>query len=100
MGSQNLTTLMLDSANEANNSTELTSTNVTSTVASVTTTMASTTKAVIAQTTTITSSTAAPLTTTTPLPEDESHFIFFFCTILFFVGIALVAKIVYSNRKK
>ncbi len=99
MSSHALTSLLLNSANETSNSTEIVS-NVTSSTASVATTLISTTSSAVTQAaTTITSSTSLP-STTTPVPEDESHFLFGFVTILFFVGIALIMKIVYSNRKK
>ncbi|CAD5221802.1 unnamed protein product [Bursaphelenchus okinawaensis] len=69
----------------------------TSTILSTTTTVLTTTTTVISTTL---STTAATITSTIPVPTEDSHSLFLFCTVLFFAGIAVVAKIIYSNRNK
>lgn len=45
------------------------------------------------------SSTAVSAPTAAP-QETDSHSAFLLCTLLFFVGVAVVAKIIYSNRNR
>jgi hypothetical protein len=99
MTSHAATALLLDNAHEADNSTAAIEMASNDTMIPVTINLTTILNPATTSTKILPTSTAIPLTTLAPVDED-SHFIFAFCTVLFFVGIALVAKIVYSNRKK
>ncbi|WKY04387.1 hypothetical protein Q1695_005409 [Nippostrongylus brasiliensis] len=65
-----------------------------------TTTMATTSTSAASTLPNIVTSTVSKLTTQLPLPDGSSSSLVFLSLVLFVVAVAIIAKIIYSNRKR
>lgn len=91
---------LLASANDMNNSTEAIEFNITLTTLDTTNPPLTTSPKIFVTKILSTTTSKTQLSSSTIAPvEDDSHIIFAFCTILFIVAVALVVKIIYSNKK-